>query len=108
MLFLAWDSDPDNSEPLEKALENLRAVGVNPRNQVKVYILTVYEGGWESGYQRAAKVKELGATPFIMPYQPLYGNRIKHDRMTRDLARWCNRTQLLWSCDFSEYRKVIA
>ena len=105
MIFLSWDSDPDNSEPLEKALENLRAFGINPRNQVKVYILTGYEGGWESGYQRAAKVKELGATPFIMPYQPLYGNRVKHDRMTRDLARWCNRTQLLWSCDFGEYRK---
>jgi hypothetical protein len=104
MMFLSWDSGED-SEPLEKALENLRSVGINPRNQVKVYILTGYEDGWESGYQRAAKVKALGATPFIMLYQPLFTDRLKYPQIFKDLARWCNRAQLLWSCDFSEYRK---
>ena len=102
MMFLSWDSGED-SEPLEKALENLRAVGINPRNQVKVYVLTGYEGGWESGYQRAAKIKELGSTPFIMLYQPLWSERIEYPQVYKDLARWCNRAPLLWSMDFSEY-----
>ena len=104
MLFrsLSWDSGED-SEPLEKALENLRAVGITPRNQIKVYVLVGYEGGWESGYQRAAKIKELGATPFVMLYQPLYGNRIEYPQVYKDLARWANRAQLLWSMDFSKY-----
>lgn len=106
-MFLSWDSGED-SEPLEKALDNLRSVGINPRNQVKVYILTGYEGGWESGYQRAAKVKELGATPFIMLYQPLFCERLKYPQVFKDLARWCNRAQLLWSMDFSEYGRCEA
>lgn len=104
MMFLAWDAGGDE-EPLVKALENLRAVGVNPRNQVKVYILTGYEGGWESGWYRAERVKQLGATPFIMLYQPLYGERVEYPQVFRDLARWCNRAMLLWSCSFDEYRK---
>ena len=101
-MFLSWDSGED-SEPLEKALGNLRTVGINPRNQIKVYALTGYEGGWESGYQRAAKIKELGATPFIMLYQPLWSERIEYPQVYKNLVRWCNRAQLLWSMDFGEY-----
>lgn len=102
MMFLAWDAG-DDEEPLVKALENLRAAGVNPRNQVKVYILTGYEGGWESGWYRAERVKQLGATPFVMLYQNLYSDKMEYPQIYKDLARWCNRATLLWSCSFDEY-----
>lgn len=103
MMFLSWDSGED-SAPLEKALEQLRRIGINPRNQVKVYILTGHKSGWEDGLMRARKVKELGATPFIMLYQPLFADKIIYPQIYKDLARWCNRATLLWSCDFDEYR----
>lgn len=105
-MFLSWDSG-DDEEPLAKALENLRAVGVNPLNQVKVYILTGYEGGWESGYQRAVRVKGLGATPFIMRYQPLFGVRITYPKIYNDLAYWCNSRVGVLGFDFADFDPKI-
>jgi hypothetical protein len=100
-LYLAWDSG-DDDEPLVKALENLYSVGVNPPHRTTVYILTGYEGGWESGWYRAQRCKDLGVTPFIMLYQPLYGEKIIYPRIYRELARWCNKKKLLWSADFDK------
>lgn len=106
MIFTAWDSGEDDSV-IVHALESLSAVGINLRRRVKVYILTGYEGGWESGWYRAERVKQLGATPFIMLYQPLFGERIPYPQIYQSLARWCNRATLLWSCSFDEYANNI-
>ncbi len=104
MIFTAWDSGTDEIV-IAHALENLKAVGINLRNRVKVYILTGYEGGWESGWYRAERVKQLGATPFIMLYQPLYGDRIVYPQEYKNLARWCNRATALWAMSFEDYRR---
>jgi hypothetical protein len=104
MIFLAWDSG-DDEQPLVTALENLKAVGINPRNQVKVYILTGYECGWVSGWYRAERTKQMEATPFVMLYQPLQGEKINYPQEYINLARWCNRAQLLWAMGFEEYQR---
>ena len=93
-IHFAWDSMFDEKAVI-KAIQLLRDQGFNLRRDITFYVLVGFNTTIEQDIYRCQKLKEMGTNAFVMPYK-------KSSEINR-LARWANKKQLFWTCDFKDY-----
>lgn len=60
-------------------------------------------GNWVyDGERTQVPLKELGITPFVLPYRD-FNNEREPSQYEKDLARWANKQWLFKSCDFADF-----
>lgn len=94
----AWD-DLCIIGKVEEGIAMLKDAGINTRRNVSFYVLAGYNGD-TTALQRCNILRDLRCNSFVMMYEETPHLRI--------LARWANRRQLYWSCNFDEYQEVPA
>ena len=94
VLHFAWDYIEDEPS-IKKAIHLLKDTGFNLRRDVAFYVLSGFNTTIEQDIYRCQKLKEMGTNAFVMPYK-------KSSEINR-LARWANKKQLFWTCDFKDY-----
>lgn len=106
---LAWDNT-NLEEQFMDAFHLLRDVGF-PKDKIRVYVLIGFRDTPEDALYRLSTVKELGAWPFPMRYQPLgalYKNSYVAPAWTeyqlRRYQRYWSRLAWLEHIPFSEYK----
>jgi len=94
-IYVAWDL-MDSQDGVLKGIQNLIDAGVNPNN-IKVYVLTLFNTTFEEDKYRVEKLLKMGVEPYIMRY-----NGDKSSKDVNQLARWCAR-HLYRVCKFEDY-----
>lgn len=96
-IHFAWDGKSQDSS-IEKGIECLKNAGIKPY-RLMFYILVGFNTTKEYDLFRIYKIRNLGANPFVMPFN-------KSDKYQKDLARWCNNKFIFKSCSrFEDYCK---
>ena len=93
-IHFAWDG-PSQDKYVEPGLETLRRAGLKPW-RFMFYVLVGFNTTPEYDMHRIMTLKELGADPFVMPFD-------KSDPYQHHLARWCNNKYVFKSSDFDHY-----
>lgn len=94
-IHFAWDG-PSQDGFIESGLSHLREAGLKPW-RFTFYVLVGFNTSREYDIYRINRLRELGANPFVMPFD-------KSDRYQKDLARWCNNKFIFKSCGrFEDY-----
>jgi len=100
----AWDNI--SMEPVvEQGIEILRSHKINVRRNVSFFVLSGFHKPNENqepfckDLYRCNRLKELGAMPYVMPYD-------NGTPMIRALARWGNRRELFWKIPFYKYERM--
>lgn len=84
----AWDN------PKDDLIENFKLMTKYiPKSRLMVYVLIGYWSTPDEDLYRVRKLKEMGLSPYIMPYN-------KSDRYQKDFARWVNGRA---GCSWEEY-----
>lgn len=96
-IHIAWDL------PQMDLTDKLREVAkyINPYKMV-CYVLVGFNSTKEQDMHRLRVLKEIGIRPFVQPYRDFENNR-KPSQYERDLARWANRREFFYGCDFEEF-----
>lgn len=97
-IHFAWDG-PAQDKYIVPGLETLRRAGLKPW-RFMFYVLVGFNTTPEYDMYRIMTLKELGANPFVMPYD-------KKDPYQRHLARWCNSKVIFKSTDFEHYEPWV-
>lgn len=93
-LHFAWDSHAqDDAAP--RAIETLKRHGIKPW-RLMFYVLVGFNSSPEFDMHRIMTLHDLGANPFVMPYD-------KSDPYQRHLARWCNNKAVFKAVKFDDY-----
>lgn len=90
----AWDSHLQDDH-IAPGVAKLQAAGIKPW-RLMFYILVGFVPDREYDMHRIETVRELGANPFVMPFD-------KADPYQRHLARWCNNKVIFGSTSFEDY-----
>jgi len=98
-IHFAWDG-PSQDKYIKPGLDLLRSVGLKPW-RFMFYVLVGFNTSPEYDMHRIMTLKELGANPFVMPYD-------KKDPYQKHLARWCNNKFVFKKTDFEHYEPWIA
>ena len=97
-IHIAFDY-PTHERAVRRAIDYLRAAGVNVRSRLMVFVLVGYNTTEKQDLYRIELVRDLGANPFVMPFD-------RHDAYQRNLARWVNSVRAFRSCTWQEYRRT--
>lgn len=95
-LHFAWDGHAQD-EYIEPGIRLLSKHGLKPW-RLMFYVLVGFNTTREYDLERVYKLRDLGAHPFVMPFN-------KSDPYQRRLARWCNNKVIFKSTKtFDDYR----
>lgn len=95
-IHFAWDGHSQD-EAVPRGIAYLRDAGIKPY-RLMFYVLVGFNTGEAYDLDRIYTIRDLGANPFVMPYD-------KTDRYQRDLARWCNNKAIFKTTDdFRDYQ----
>lgn len=107
---LAWD-DTAYEGQFMRAYETLRGAGI-PASIIRVYVLIGFNDTPEDALYRLQTIKDLGAWPNPMRYQPLnvstrngYVAATWTERQLRDYMRYWSRQRWLAAVPFEEYER---
>lgn len=94
-LTFAWDKYRD--WPLiEKGIKICNDAGI-PTKHMQFFVLIGFDTTPEQDLERVMKIKELGALPFVMPYD-------KNNNYQKHFARWVNHRATFKSCSWEDYK----
>ena len=104
LVNFAYDST-DIAEQVEQGVAYLQEAGISTRNDVQFYVLVGFDSSFEDDLRRIAHLRSMGVAAFVMVYRQPRGDFTKGTPhpLHRKLARWANRPQLYWSCEFDEF-----
>jgi hypothetical protein len=95
---LACDSQA-MTNTIAQAVRLLRKAGIKPYALFCYVLLTDLQNSLE----RINFLRSIGVGPFAQPYRDFTTNA-GIPQWQQDMARWCNRKELLKSCDFKDYQ----
>jgi len=98
-LYFSFD-DPKLESIVKEKVLILQKVGIKPE-YLLFYILVGYDTSLEQDLRRVDVIRELGAFPFIMPYNN------KKTKQIQDLTRWVNQRIFRWVPEFKDYNTKI-
>jgi hypothetical protein len=83
-----------------KGIEILKRHGlINTSRHLPIfYVYLDSDADYDSAYERVMILREIGVCPYVMPNQ-----HCVRTRRMKDLIRWCNGKQLLWTMKLEEY-----
>lgn len=87
-----------NEEPVMRAIENLKAAGVQPY-RMWFYVLVK---DVSDAMRRVEQLRAAGCEPFAQPYRDFEHN-IKPTQFQRDFAHWVNKKELFNSIEFNDF-----
>jgi hypothetical protein len=93
-LHFAWDGHSQD-DAVPRGIETLRRNGLKPW-RLMFYVLVGFNTSPEYDMHRIETLRELGANPFVMPFD-------KSDPYQHHLARWCNNKFVFKSTTFEDY-----
>lgn len=97
MIHIAWDlPDIDLTENLKSIVKFIKPY------KIICYVLIGFNSTIEQDLFRLQTLKDLGITPFVMPYRD-YENKRSPSQYEKDLARFANRVALFKSMNFEDY-----
>jgi hypothetical protein len=104
-LHFAWDFEKDETEII-RGLKLLNDHGIDVRHRVFVYVYMADSSDeqYNSTVYRCRRLKEAGATPFVM-----YNIEKRRTRRSDALQRWTTRPWLFWSVncpDIEDYARL--
>lgn len=91
-IHIAWDNPKDNL--LSKLQEITKYI---KPYKIMCYVLIGYWSTPEEDLYRVEKLRELGISPFVMPYD-------KSDRYQKDFARWVNHKAIFKTVKWEDYK----
>ena len=95
VLHFAWDDE--KAEPyIENGIKTLGEAGIKPR-YLMFYVLIGAGTSNEYDLYRCERLRDLGAYPFVMPYD-------KKDPYQKKFARWANHKAIFKTVRWEEYR----
>lgn len=97
-IHFAWDGHAQDGA-IEHGIETLARDGLKPW-RLMFYVLVGFNTTPEYDMHRITTLHELGANPFVMPFD-------KSDPYQRHLARWCNNKFIFKSTTFDEYEPWV-
>lgn len=101
MVHFAWDNYEDGEKILPKIKMFAKATGINQRNLV-VYVLTNFNTTFEQDLERVYRLRDAGATPYVMIYQK---EKLPQKHELKRLQRWVNCRWIFHSCErFEDYK----
>jgi aspartate/glutamate racemase len=96
-IHIAWDMPQiDLADKLREVIKYIKPY------KLTCYVLVGFNSTIEQDLYRLRRLKELGITPFVMPFRD-YENERKPSAYERDLARWANKMWLFKSMDFPDF-----
>lgn len=93
-IHFAWDGHAQDGW-VERGIETLKRNGIKPW-RLMFYVLVGFNTSREYDLHRVMTLHELGANPFVMPFD-------KSDRYQKDFARWCNNKFIFKSTRWEDY-----
>ena len=94
-LTFAWDKYHDKDRVM-KGIEICNKAGI-PTKNMQFFVLIGYDTSEGQDMERVSLLKELGARPFVMPYN-------KSDPYQKSFARWVNHRAIFNTCTWDEYK----
>jgi len=94
-LTFAWDKYRDEKIVM-KGIKICNDAGI-PTNQMQFFVLIGFDTTPEQDYERVMKLHELGAKPFVMPYN-------KSNKYQKAFARWVNYRPIFNSVKWEDYK----
>ena len=92
-IYIAWDNPKDDLVPqLELIIRYIKPY------KLACYVLIGYRSTPEQDLYRVETLRDLGVSPFAMPYN-------KKDEYQRNFARWVNHKAIFKSVNWEEYKK---
>lgn len=95
LITFAWDNVKDERAILKGYFRCIEA-GVMPY-QMQFFVLIGYDSTPEEDMHRIERICDLGALPFVMPYN-------KKNEYQKNLARWVNNRAVFRSTPFENYK----
>lgn len=96
-IHIAWDMPQiDLTDKLREVIKYIKPY------KLTCYVLVGFNSTIEQDLYRLRRLKELGITPFVMPFRD-YENKHKPSDYERDLAHWANKMWLFKSMDFPDF-----
>lgn len=93
-IHFAWDGHGQDVA-IAPGIETLKRHGIKPY-RLMFYVLVGFNTTPEYDMHRIMTLHELGANPFVMPFD-------KSDAYQRHLARWCNNKAVFKTTLFDDY-----
>lgn len=93
-LHFAWDGKHEDAYIVD-GITRLKEAGINP-GRLMFYVLVGFNTSREYDMQRIMALHELGANPYVMPYD-------RSDPYQKHLARWCNNKFIFRKTTFENY-----
>lgn len=97
-IHFAWDSRAQD-EAVPRGIAILKRNGIKPY-RLMFYVLVGFNTSREYDMYRITTLHELGANPFVMPYD-------KKDPYQKHLARWCNNKFIFKKTSFDQYEPWV-
>lgn len=97
-IHFAWDSHAQDAY-IREGLQTLESNGVKPY-KLMFYVLVGYNTSREYDMHRIMTLHELGANPYVMPFD-------RSDPYQRHLARWCNNKFIFKTTAFDSYEPWV-
>lgn len=94
-LTFAWDRFRDEKIVM-KGIKICNDAGI-PTKRMQFFVLIGFDTTPEEDYERVMKLKDLGAMPFVMPYN-------KKEKYQRAFAGWVNSRAIFKSVDWDDYK----
>lgn len=98
-LSFAWDKYHDG-KLIMKGIKICNDAGI-PTKHMQFFILIGFDTTHEQDYERVMTLRELGAMPFVMPYD-------KKDKYQKAFTRWVNNRAVFKSCSWVDYKYSTA
>lgn len=94
-LTFAWDRYNDGDLIL-KGIKICNDAGI-PSTKMQFFILIGFDTTHDQNYERVMRLRDLGAMPFVMPYD-------RSDPYQKSFTRWVNNRAVFKSCTWDEYK----
>lgn len=94
-LSFAWDKYNDG-KLIKRGMAICNEAGI-PNKHMQFFILIGYNSTHEQDHERVMTLREMGAMPFVMPYN-------KEDKYEKAYARWVNNRAVFKSCTWEDYK----
>jgi len=94
-LTFAWDKYKDR-KLIEKGIKICNDAGI-PTKNMQFFVLIGFDTTPDQDMERVMTLKELGAMPFVMPYN-------KADKYQKAFARWVNNRAIFKSVAWNDYK----
>lgn len=91
----AWDRYADG-KIVKAGIERCVRAGI-PAERMQFFVLIGFDTSHEQNMERVTTLRELGAMPFVMPYN-------KFDPYQKAFARWVNQRAVFKSCSWEDYK----